>query len=379
MNIQSTSNGVERADSVDVLRGIAACLVVCTHLIPMVVSPLPNVFARWSPLRLFLNGHAAVIVFFVLSGFALTCMLRGMRDQIYARYVAARIARLYPAYILSILYTLGVFAALAAMGFQWEYGWMGTNKPWLSHDSAIGHALMIGVFGMGDVNPVIWSLVYEMRLSILFPAILWLVSRFGLRAVFCFVGVSVLYWLRYSKVPGTWPIVTPTANILETFHYATFFAAGSWIALNLSRLRASFRALNAATRAVLIITAIALYTFAFDGSQTFSQRALSDLVAGVGAMILVIASFDLPRNAAFGVGRWLGKISYSLYLTHVAALNACVIALYPRAGGAVTAAAAIVLSLVVAAIFERFVEAPSISLSRYIARRSLRKPSAVAG
>lgn len=379
MPMQIASNGAARADSLDVMRGLAALTVMFSHVVILFPTASNVIFSRWSPASILVAGHQAVILFFVLSGFALTYMFNNMKPYSYPRYFFARVLRLYPPYAFSIVFTLILFGILGNIGYQWEHGWMNVGKPYLSTSSAIQHALMVGVFGMADVNPVIWSLVYEMRLSILFPAILWLVSRFGFRAVICFVGVSVLYWLRYSKIPGSWPTVTPMANILETFHYATFFATGCWIAFNLADVHARYQRLSHGTRAVFIVSAAALYVYAFDGSQTFSQRALSDLIVGVGAAILLVASFDLPRNAAFSVGQWLGKISYSLYLTHVAVLNACVIALYPRAGVAVTAAAAIALSLVIAIIFQRLVETPSISLSRYIARRSATLTSTVTG
>jgi peptidoglycan/LPS O-acetylase OafA/YrhL len=368
--MRNASNDIARADSLDVMRGFAALTVMFSHVV-IVFRPASNmIFSRWSPASILVAGHQAVILFFVLSGFALACMINNMKPYSYPRYFFMRVLRLYPPYAFSIVFTLILFGILGNIGYQWEHGWMNVGKPYLTTSSAIQHALMVGVFGMADVSPVIWSLVYEMRLSILFPVIAWLVARFGFRAVIGFACFSVLYWLRYSKVPGSWPF-TPTANLLETLHYATFFAAGCWIALNLPSIRTGFIQLNKNIRIAFIILAVTLYTYAFDGPQTFSQRALSDLVTGVGAMILLISSFDLPRNLAFRVGQWLGKVSYSLYLTHTAVLNICIIIFYNRFGALFTALSAVLISLLIASICQAIIERPSIHLSRAIMRRTM--------
>lgn len=98
-----------REAALDALRGIAALIVVFSHLAilwtypyinrPYTDSPdLNNVYANSfaifdvTPLRILIAGHQAVIVFFVLSGFALTCMLSNKKN--YITYIIARIIRL---------------------------------------------------------------------------------------------------------------------------------------------------------------------------------------------------------------------------------------------------------------------------------------------
>lgn len=371
MNTQSASRAADRVESLDVIRGTAAFIVMLSHCIIGVSAAMPQMWERlnWTPLRIFWAGHQSVIVFFVLSGFALTCMVRGMPAYGYGRYVLARIARLYPPYILSIGFALAVFGALAAAGIQWEEGWMTVSKPHLTTPLAIGHLLMIGVFGMGDINPVVWSLVYEMRISILFPLILLAVTRYGFKAIAGFVCLSVLYWLRYGGLDWKWP-ATATANLLETLHYSTFFAMGAWLAINRQAVLRKVASVGRIGTCVLWIAGLALFAYSFDGSFNLGQRALSDLFVGLGSAIIVALSFELPQGRMFRFGKWLGKISYSLYLTHTPILHACLILLFARIGGIATAAIAIVLCLSFAVVFHRFVESPSIRLGRYIIRRS---------
>src|ERR1043165_7640264 len=97
-----------RIRALDGLRGVAALSVVALH----VLSAIPGFDAaleHWpgpdstmaaleaSPLRLLWAGHAAVILFFVLSGFVLTLQLERSHSgaSAYAVYVVRRLSRLY--------------------------------------------------------------------------------------------------------------------------------------------------------------------------------------------------------------------------------------------------------------------------------------------
>ncbi|WP_264293866.1 acyltransferase family protein [Diaphorobacter aerolatus] len=71
----------QRFASLDGLRGVACVVVVICHYLQIYVpaafeGKYPDLFGeKWwvnSPLNLLFNGHAAVILFFVLSGFVLS-------------------------------------------------------------------------------------------------------------------------------------------------------------------------------------------------------------------------------------------------------------------------------------------------------------------
>ncbi|MFD1557105.1 acyltransferase family protein [Paraburkholderia silviterrae] len=371
MNIHPLSKPAGRTESLDVIRGIAAMVVMLSHCSIGVSTAMPAAWAAlaWTPLRFFWSGHQSVIMFFVLSGFALTRMIESMKPYGYWKYLGARVARLYPPYILSVVFALAVFGTISAFGVHWEWGWMTVSKPYLTLPLALGHLMMVGVFQMGDINPVIWSLVYEMRISILFPLVLWAVSRYNFKAVFAFVGLSLLYWLRYRGLTWDWPL-TATSNLLETLHYTTFFAFGSWIALNQISIRAKLAALSKVATGMMWLLGLALFTYSYNGSFHLGQRALADVFIGIGSVIVIALSLDLAHGALFNIGKWFGKISYSLYLTHTPILHACLILLFPRIGGIATALIAIVLAIGFAALFNRYIEQPSIRLARAVARRN---------
>ncbi|WP_080438477.1 acyltransferase family protein [Burkholderia ubonensis] len=359
-----------RFDSLDVLRGFAALIVVLYHATLCITTSYPDAWRwiNWSPLRGVWAGHQAVIMFFVLSGFALTCMVSGAQSFRYSNYLVARIVRLYPPYVASVGIALCIFGGLAAIGAQWDAGWMNTSKPHLTASLALGHVLFIGVFPMGEINTVLWSLVYEMRISIAFPLILYAVSRFGTKAVAVFIGCSCLYWLRYKHVEWTWT-ETSVANLLETVHYATFFAMGAWLAINLEWLRMRLAKLLPRSRMLLALLAYVLFAYPFNDSFHLAQRALGDIFIGIGASLAIVLTIDFGDSATFRLGKWLGKVSYSLYLTHMPILQACIILLYRDHGPWITCATAIAIALTFARIFNAAIEVPSIRLGRMLTKR----------
>lgn len=95
----------------------------------------------------------------------------------------------------------------------------------------------------------------------------------------------------------------------------------------------------------------------------------------VGASIVVLLAIHWPVARGFLESRpshWLGKRSFSLYLVHEPILIAIVFALGGHPDRTLTLVTAILAALVVADLFHRAVEAPSLRLSRLVGRRDAR-------
>jgi peptidoglycan/LPS O-acetylase OafA/YrhL len=71
------------------------------------------------------------------------------------------------------------------------------------------------------------------------------------------------------------------------------------------------------------------------------------------------------------VPAWLGRISYSLYVVHIVVMFLLLGALPPAVAVIDVAPAGIVLSLGLATLLQRFVEAPAIALGRHVAHRPI--------
>src|SRR5579863_10533731 len=107
-----------RMRCLDGLRGLLACYVMLSHMLPF-ASSLP----AWL-LSLFSHGGAAVDVFFILSGLVIVQSLNSFGYR--ARpFLIARVARIYPVFLM-------VFAlAVAVQPLATEFDRM----MWISADS----------------------------------------------------------------------------------------------------------------------------------------------------------------------------------------------------------------------------------------------------
>ena len=152
-----------RLAELDGLRGLAALSVFFCHA-GMFGPP-------WNVLAFLGDGSAAVDLFFVLSGFVLARSLLARRQN-YWEFVWRRVARLYPAYWGAVLVALALMissnrAGLAPLGDLHVWA-----KP-ITVEQLIKHFFLITPsIDVHWANYSIWSLVVEMRISLLFPLLL---------------------------------------------------------------------------------------------------------------------------------------------------------------------------------------------------------------
>jgi peptidoglycan/LPS O-acetylase OafA/YrhL len=358
----------------DALRGIAALMVVVNHFI--LVGPL-----WWiprSPLRVLALGHEAVILFFILSGFVLTLQLISDRRISYRDYAIRRICRIYLPYLAVLFTAFSIINLINIEPVKWAGSWF--NDIWTGSFSGremLDHLLFIGEYKANRVLPVIWSLIYEMRISLMMPLVVYCVSRFSARtclaAALCISLVSFAFAMGRNTDQTSSPSFS--GDWAMTAHFLGMFIVGATLAFHRVRWQqwldkrgrtmlvlAASLTLYFLSRLVLSITSGAIGQYIFDWC----------VVAGAAGMVctaIVSRRFTLvlaKRPIVF-----LGTISYSLYLTHTVVLLT-VIHLMPASGSPwhsiVTAA---VLVIPVAAVTHFVVERPSILLGKFLTGRSV--------
>src|SRR5206468_1590753 len=134
---------------------------------------LLNAF-KYSPLHAFAAGTQAVILFFVLSGFVLALPFLTDRKPRYRSFVVKRWMRLYPPFYVAVLLAMALATIVSTGHIGGLSEWF--NTKWQSSvtaGSAAKHALLIDSFRNDTYDPVLWSLVYEMRVSLIFPLLVW--------------------------------------------------------------------------------------------------------------------------------------------------------------------------------------------------------------
>lgn len=355
---------------VEGVRGVAALTVVVAHFLQIF---LPVVYEgdaakSWgvgerafetSPANVVLNPNFAVCLFFVLSGYVLSYgfMADGDRARIW-KAAAKRFPRLMLPVLASVLLA---WAVLAARGFHY-----GEIKPlagaimpdYFATPRSFLYALGEGSFGAffaGDnsLNPVLWTIGVELYGSFLV---------FGLLAA---LGRSRYRWLGYGVA----------AALLYDRYYLAFPIGVAIAALPRPAGARPWRA------AALALVGLALGSYPYYGAEEGFWRWLPTpgsalpivfhhtLAAGLLLLAVVWSGaqgvFERP------VFRFLGRISYSLYLIHFTVLAALptwlVLRLSPSLGYlpaiAIALAATLPATLIAAYGFARAVDEPATRLA----------------
>jgi peptidoglycan/LPS O-acetylase OafA/YrhL len=202
----------------------------------------------------------------------------------------------------------------------------------------VSHCLLLSESdgGCGSFVPTLWSLVYEARISAIFPLLVLLILRWPIAVVAVGIILSLV----------------PSAGA-ETAFFSLFFMMGILAAIHADRLEKAARA----SRPLLVgLAGIILINTHYD------------LLNGFGAVALIVAVRHYPRvTAAFShpVLLWCGRVSYSLYLIHISIF----LCAYYTLGGPLSLPWALLCTAIAGVVAEtmyRFVELPSIRLGRLL-------------
>jgi peptidoglycan/LPS O-acetylase OafA/YrhL len=316
------------------------------------------------------NGYAGVDLFFALSGFLITSLLYEEWDRTggirLRRFYARRARRLFPALALFVVLALVVnvacyrltgwpFAAKALASMAFVNNWL----------AATGHAASLGSF-----NPT-WSLAQEEQFYLLWPPLLLLALRRGAgpRQVAMLLAGAIALLLALAPIGaghGYAIYYSPAARSGELL--AGCLAAVAW-RHRLLRLpawlgaRAPVRLLVGAKQAatvrstIALILALLLAGLLLDRALPSVEVYLSACAIGTGLIVAMIGAPASLVARALSVAplRFLGRISYGLYLFHLLLRN--VVYHYVTAGSVYAdAALTFALSTVLATLSWRLVE-----------------------
>ncbi|HEY9857836.1 MAG TPA: acyltransferase [Stenomitos sp.] len=353
----------QRVEALDSVRGLAALVVVLGHLL--------YVSDRFNPVRaLVFRGHASVILFFILSGFVLSLPYLNGRAKPYSEFVVRRICRIYLPYLCAIVLALGCYRAFARSSVPGLSNWFAavwSTPP--TPDLVWAHLSFLGSYPHDAFNPVIWSLIHELRLSLVFPLLVtWVLKRDWKVAFGIALGVSGLSLLLPSVLNGPWS----GNDFWDSLHYGLMFVIGILLARHRLELVGMFQRLGKARAWGVVGLGLLLYQYSdlLCKLTDTKLRMLSDWPVALGASILLIWTLASPGLQGLLMRaplQYLGRISYSLYLLHAVVLFSLVHALYQGQHLPAILLASLVLSFGVATLSYHLVEKPSIRLGGYLA------------
>ena len=310
----------------DALRGIAALAVVFHHCLltfPVWEQPYAGsmlvALLFYTPLRLLWAGQAAVIVFFALSGFVLTVMLTRREPLTWTGFLVKRVCRIYLPYLFIVSAGIALMVSFRARGIAGLSNWF--NSSWthpICRALLLDHALMLGDSAWNYVDNPIWSLVHEMRYSLVFPVIVWIAKR--ARAQHALAGS---FAISIAALGGLH--LLPRNQVLDSLQYLFVFVAGAELAIHRDAVQDWYRQRTSGIRRLLL--ALALLLLSANGlphRHAFAAVLLVNVIGTyLGAALLLICLTGARSGRAFlerPALLFLGRISYSLYLSHLLVL-----------------------------------------------------------
>ena len=316
-----------RLDYIDALRCFACLWVILTHSFNATkvsghVNPILSVAYGFASL-----GWLGVHLFLVLSGFCLyfPVVRRGgvAGASVNVKEFALRRARriLPPYYIALAIFIVWNLLPSVRHADPPPAGVFGF------HDIVL-HVLMLHNFtseSFQSINGAFWSLALESQLYVIFPLLVMLARRFGLRSILAVtMAVSLawqtgsLWWLRHAVVGG---VETGPAGLLfcalpgRCFE----FAAGMCAAALVANPRPVY--VRAAAAAAIIIAVPDTWWLLHHSRYGL----FIDQGWGVVFASLAVAASFLPlrwfQSGVLAGMTWIGMFSYSLYLIHLPLLN----------------------------------------------------------
>lgn len=387
-----------RIHSLDSLRGISSFIVVVFHsLISLPIfytayykQEYGNVFLKAfteTPLHTLWAGPEVVLLFFILSGYVLSLPYLKYDNINYKGYVIKRFFRIYIPYITIMLIYLFIFMLLS--DYRDRSGLSATfNARWdhpVTLKAFISYVFMLG-YDMTNVNGVIWSLVYEMRISIFFPIIVYMVKKLDLvKSLICGVGISLIFYIFFKNLSNQYQgALTPVFinSLGSTFYYSMFFVFGAALAKYTENIKSFLQPQKPLLKLILLSLAILLINFqwTFNSQYKYITRYLSvirgslaiDLIIALGVLLLfsvVLSSSKMEWFLSRKPLIWLGKISYSLYMIHVLVIMLSIRYLSLVLPLWVAALLPIILSLPVASLSYKYIELPAMNLGKRLAEK----------
>jgi peptidoglycan/LPS O-acetylase OafA/YrhL len=309
-----------RAPELDGLRGAAILLVMANNFYD---GPAGGGL-DYALYHVFKSGWIGVDLFFVLSGFLITGILCDTRDspRYFRTFYARRVLRIFPLYYgFLILWTL-LLAWSPAFTAAERQGWQ-SNQWWYWLYLANLHLGAVSGATPGEPT-VFWSLAVEEQFYLIWPLLIWLVSRDRLPAV-CLVLMVCALLLRVG-----WHAAAPAIGSPDTLYFLTparmdALAAGALLAVLVRdpgrwRLLARRAGPLAAALSTLLLAWL-VWTRGLRKDDPLMQTVGYTLVAVTAGSWLLFsvrapAASAWKRVIAHPVLRFFGWYSYGIYVWH---------------------------------------------------------------
>jgi peptidoglycan/LPS O-acetylase OafA/YrhL len=328
---QQNADFRERFNRIDALRGIAATAVMLYHIV--VISNF-NSFPNGGPFQIIRNGWMGVDLFFVISGFVITLSLSrenlNLARKSRIRFLTRRWFRIAPLYY----FTIAIFIAflqphLLFLSAKSILAHLGSHLVFLHNLLPQTHGSLVGPN---------WTIALEMQFYVLMAFLFTRIFRNNPLKIIALMVISSWIW-RFS----TTLILRPgesnpnTQSIFSNFLPGTLdeFSVGILIALfwikHSGKNSFMARMIDKNYRSFFLYSSLFIFTFSFNLFllKSVNYWASSMMIVGFKSLLavsfgfLLLATITLPIRSVFLELplKYIGKISYGIYLWHIIVLS----------------------------------------------------------
>ncbi len=346
------------------LRGIAASAVMFGHAFNYYDTP------QWlHTAALVFNGRAAVVVFFVLSGYVLTRSLRKSDFSLASvlRFYVQRLFRIYPAIwgasALGLLYLLLLHWRIPVDDVS-----AGVRHEFRPDRMDVLHIVASFAGMLAFILPQLWSIFVEIAASAVLPVVAFVTFH---RRSWLAGLLAVAAIISYTIGPHTYYLLGL---------YFVDFVVGAVLAMPGSPAAALFRDAPARVLVGFGLVALSLTQFIPLGYYDPTANMIEIALAAIVIATLVYAKQRIRTLSARSIVL-VGDISYSIYLLHYVVL--CVLAklfavLESQTGirpnvvvlSVMLACATAVLTCPLAWLSFTYIEKPGVKLGKALLRRT---------
>ncbi|MEI8240316.1 MAG: acyltransferase, partial [Actinomycetota bacterium] len=256
---------------------------------------------------LIIEGHTAVALFMVLSGFILT--YGADRSQLrYGPFMKNRVLRVVPMYVMVLL--IGVYT------YPGQYTFSGFLQFFTLQATAPLTSPQFGPF-----SAVLWTISVEFAFYLVFPFLLRFLQRYGVRYL---LGVLLLANVLRGLAGASNPATISLTSYFTIVGRIDQFVLGMLAAWLLRRGYVHLRGGRALALVAAGMVAICLALWAYNRHGGFfgvgRWKAHWPLVEGLAWAVVVVGWVAFTEGRSGRVVRWLtlpGVVSYSAYLLHM--------------------------------------------------------------
>lgn len=370
--------------SADGLRGLAALSVVFTHFIaaflpsvlrhnypelsqaPPTLSPTLELLSLPFPSVLY-NGHFAVLLFFVLSGYVLTKPyflerdITTLKKRLWSRYLRLNLPIAAAVVLSYLVFKLGLYfnveaAPLSGSTFAWLRSQYSSDIP--TSKAVLEATYQSIVFGSGVLLPPLWTLkvefigsIYLLLFYIIKPADRHILPLLALLAMIAVIHRSDAVY--YAAILF--------GSVLNKVQLQRGCAWGAFtLGIYFAGYQADSSMYAALPSAALVST-----------SSTLTKTIYNTF--GAALVTAAVVSGGMGRTLLeHRIVQFLGRISFSIYLLHFIVLCSLASYLYvvmPRTPTnlALILSVYVTTCIVLSAAFERVIDRPAIAVARRFA------------